>query len=709
MKKSIILLGTLLVSGLAFSQVGLNTPTPKATLDVVGKATDNTSLDGVIVPRMTGDQLRAKTYTTEQTGAVIYATSAPSILDGQVINVTKAALYIFDGTVWGAGPQGPAGTPGTDGLPGTPGPSIHYVLNATTNGGLVRTGAGTNASEYSLGLTPGTTNGQVMTWNGTAWSPAAVSFTEADGVIGNEVLNATANGGLTRAGSGTAASPYTLGLTSGTANGQVMTWNGTAWSPAAVSFTEADGVIGNEVLNATANGGLTRAGSGTAASPYTLGLTSGTANGQVMTWNGTTWSPTAVSFTEVDGVIGNEVLDATTNGGLTRAGSGTAASPYTLGLTSGTANGQVMTWNGTTWSPTTPAISPNIYNTNGTFTANRTATIPSGQWLNFDGGGYMGVGGTDPLAKLNVAGFIQFGPNDSHYGVGRVINDATGEKYGLTQSTYFPASGDARSPGTRIYTSGSSVSGHISFGIYTGPTSYSEWGRFAHKTGNLGINTINGTGSNNPTEKLDVNGNVRIRTLPANGTANAHSTYTDGTMTATQNQTFTASRIVVSDDRGVLGYVPGLPLASNTDGTLNTLSIGYGTVQTFTGTQKLKVNGSIVTAGATYPDYVFEDYYNKSSVIKPAYKFSSLYDTEKFIKENKHLPGVTSIKELEKTTEGYSFNISDLSVQSLEKIEELYLHTIEQQKQIDEQKSQITLLLSITEKLKSEVELLKKQ
>lgn len=36
--------------------------------------------------------------------------------------------------------------------------------------------------------------------------------------------------------------------------------------------TEADGVIGNEVTNATAGGGLARSGSGTAGDPYTLGI-----------------------------------------------------------------------------------------------------------------------------------------------------------------------------------------------------------------------------------------------------------------------------------------------------------------------------------------------------------------------------------------------------------------------------------------------------
>ena len=119
------------------------------------------------------------------------------------------------------------------------------------------------------------------------------------------------------------------------------------------------------------------------------------------------------------------------------------------------------------------------------------------------------------------------------------------------------------------------------------------------------------------------------------------------------------------------------------------------------GGETLHVLGSIKTAGSYYADYVFEDYFTGNSTLKADYKFKSIYDTEKFIKENHHLPGVTSINELEKTENGYSFNITDLSTQTLEKVEELYLHTIEQQKQIDElkelvktQQNQINQLLS---------------
>lgn len=69
-------------------------------------------------------------------------------------------------------------------------------------------------------------------------------------------------------------------------------------------------------------------------------------------WNGTAWVRMASGnalMSEVDGVIGNEVLDAVTNGGLTRTGTGTALDPYKLKISDGTASGEVLTWDGTKW------------------------------------------------------------------------------------------------------------------------------------------------------------------------------------------------------------------------------------------------------------------------------------------------------------------------------------------------------------------------
>ncbi|GEM_PF-1069563 len=260
-------------------------------------------------------------------------------------------------------------------------------------------------------------------------------------------------------------------------------------------------------------------------------------------------------------------------------------------------------FNGSKWI-STAGNSKNIYNSDDTFTADRSAYIPAGQYLNFEGDGIVGIGDVDPIAKLNVKGFIQF-DSDSDYGVGKVFNDETGEKYGLTQSSYFPGTGDADSPGTRIYTSGAGVKGHISFGNYSSPTAYTEWGRFAQETGNFGINTINGSVNNNPTEKLDVNGNVRFRGLPINGSSNAIFTNTDGTRSSNRNQTFTATRTLVADANGVLGYVSGLPSMTNiynANGTLtNTRTVTHnGNSLTFLGQyQKTEISsvGNISISG----------------------------------------------------------------------------------------------------------------
>jgi hypothetical protein len=102
--------------------------------------------------------------------------------------------------------------------------------------------------------------------------------------------------------------------------------------------------------------------------------------------------------------------------------------------------------------------------------------------------------------------------------------------------------------------------------------------------------------------------------------------------------------------------------------------------------ERLFVNGGIRTTSNIYADYVFEEYLEGSSTLNSDYKFKSLKEVESFIKVNKHLPGVTGIKDLQKTELGYSYNLTELSIQSLEKIEELYLHVIEQQKIIEDLK-----------------------
>lgn len=85
-----------------YAQIGINTESPKATLDVVGKPDVATSADGVIAPRMTGNQLKAKddVYLAAQTGALVYVTQAVGTPSVKTAKVDKPGYYMFNGETW---------------------------------------------------------------------------------------------------------------------------------------------------------------------------------------------------------------------------------------------------------------------------------------------------------------------------------------------------------------------------------------------------------------------------------------------------------------------------------------------------------------------------------------------------------------------------------------------------------------------------------
>ena len=110
MEKKVILL-SLLVSGLVSAQVGVNTDTPRTTLDVnakrntSGAITDNAQTVGLQAPRLTRLELSSltATYGTNQNGALIYVTDiVGGNATGQRINVTSPGYYYFDSVanVW---------------------------------------------------------------------------------------------------------------------------------------------------------------------------------------------------------------------------------------------------------------------------------------------------------------------------------------------------------------------------------------------------------------------------------------------------------------------------------------------------------------------------------------------------------------------------------------------------------------------------------
>ncbi|PTT30769.1 hypothetical protein DBR28_15810 [Chryseobacterium sp. HMWF028] len=99
MKNKILLLVSTFGYLQLFSQIGVNTPNPQATLDVVGRPAAKTILDGIIAPRITGTQLRNKTYTINQTGALVYVTEADLAPADQTAEVTSSGYFYFDGNL----------------------------------------------------------------------------------------------------------------------------------------------------------------------------------------------------------------------------------------------------------------------------------------------------------------------------------------------------------------------------------------------------------------------------------------------------------------------------------------------------------------------------------------------------------------------------------------------------------------------------------
>ncbi len=120
----------------------------------------------------------------------------------------------------------------------------------------------------------------------------------------------------------------------------------------------------------------------------------------------------------------------------------------------------------------------------------------------------------------------------------------------------------------------------------------------------------------------------------------------------------------------------------------STGSVGIGTTSP---DSKLTVAGNIhaqevkvtINAGA---DFVFNE----------DYKLPSLNEVERFVKEHKHLPEIASEKEMQDT----GLYLADMNIKLLQKIEELTLYTIDQEKKIEAQNDQLKEQEAVNAELK---------
>ncbi|HNY32732.1 MAG TPA: hypothetical protein PKO15_17745 [Fibrobacteria bacterium] len=89
----------------------------------------------------------------------------------------------------------------------------------------------------------------------------------------------------------------------------------------------------------------------------------------------------------------------------------------------------------------------------------------------------------------------------------------------------------------------------------------------------------------------------------------------------------------------------------------------------------ITLTGTIVTPTKNLPDFVFS----------PTYKLQPLSETKAFITQNGHLPNIPSAKEVEKS----GMDLVQMNQILLQKVEELTLHAIAQQEQIEALKARI--------------------
>lgn len=101
-KKHLFLILFYFILQISNAQVGINTTSPNASLDVVGNPNNVSVTDGVIIPRLSGNELKAKDalYTTSQTGTLIYVTGAATPTSTKTIEVLAAGFYVFNGAIW---------------------------------------------------------------------------------------------------------------------------------------------------------------------------------------------------------------------------------------------------------------------------------------------------------------------------------------------------------------------------------------------------------------------------------------------------------------------------------------------------------------------------------------------------------------------------------------------------------------------------------
>ena len=200
-------------------------------------------------------------------------------------------------------------------------------------------------------------------------------------------------------------------------------------------------------------------------------------------------------------------------------------------------------------------------------------------------------------------------------------------------------------------------------------------------SGNVGI------GTTNPSHKLDINtgkGNLKTYAYGLEHTVNITGGWSRGCRLRNEHDNKTT---VFGSLDGAAYISTGFDINADATGwrnqkftVLTNGNVGIGTTKP---DEKLTVKGKIhaeeVRVDLAVPaDYVFQHYYDGISSLKENYTMPTLEEVAAFTKKNHHLPAIPSAKEIQK--EG--LHLKEMTNLLLQKIEELTIYTIEQEKRI---------------------------
>ena len=299
-------------------------------------------------------------------------------------------------------------------------------------------------------------------------------------------------------------------------------------------------------------------------------------------------------------------------------------------------------------------------------------TLSTAQTNTFPSSGNVGIGTTAPAMPLEVAGVIRTSgtnPTFSIYGSGQAQVQWTNCGDPFDQQI------------TELIGQGSALTGRFVNSAYT---SASNWLYVTRNTGSYTVRSVNfpngnvGIGTTNPGVTLDVIGNIAVE--------------------GWENQFFARDSFTPSGYRHVIGgahgwdpnmlyingfkdFTSGVEVggSGNSSNLYVNGNVGIGTTNP---TYPLTVNGTIeakeVIVQTGWSDYVFS----------PTYRLAPLSEVEQQIKAEKHLPGLPSAQQVA----AHGISLGDMQAKLLAKIEELTLHLISQEKQLNAQASRLEKL-----------------